>query len=75
MESNGITTLAIGIIVIGAGISIAFIGYSAMHNIARQPAKSTEMRMIMIIAAALIEGITLFALVICLLVVLGIKAI
>ena len=75
MESQGITALGIGIIIAGAGISIAFIGYAAMNNIARQPAKSAEIRIIMIIVAALVEGIVLFALVICLLIVLGIKAI
>ena len=55
-----------GIAVLGAGIGIGRIGGSAMDAIARQPSES-NMRMNMIIAAALIEGVALIAIVVCLL--------
>ena len=53
---------------IGAGIGIGKIGGSAMEAIARQPEASGDIRMNMIIAAALIEGVALLAVVVCLLV-------
>ena len=56
-----------GIAVLGAGIGIGRIGGSAMAAIARQPSESNNVRMNMIIAAALIEGVALIAIVVCLL--------
>ena len=56
-----------GISVLGAGIGIGRIGGSAMDAIARQPSESNNVRMNMIIAAALIEGVALIAIVVCLL--------
>ena len=55
-----------GIAVLGAGIGIGRIGGS-MDAIARQPSESNNVRMNMIIAAALIEGVALIAIVVCLL--------
>ncbi len=49
----------------GAGLGIGKIAAQAMDGIARQPEAGGEIRVSMIIAAALIEGIALFALVIC----------
>lgn len=60
--------LGAGLAVIGAGIGIGKIGGSAMEGIARQPEASADIRMNMIIAAALVEGVALLALVVCLLV-------
>ena len=57
-----------GLAVIGAGVGIGKIGGSAMEAIARQPEASGAIRMNMIIAAALIEGVALLAVVVCLLV-------
>ena len=57
-----------GLAVIGAGLGIGKIGGSAMEAIARQPEASGDIRMNMIIAAALIEGVALPAVVVCLLV-------
>ena len=57
-----------GLAVIGAGLGISKIGGSAMEAIARQPEASGDIRMNMIIAAALIEGVALLAVVVCLLV-------
>jgi F-type H+-transporting ATPase subunit c len=60
--------LGAGIAVIGAGIGIGRIGGSAMDAIARQPEAIGDIRSNMIIAAALVEGVAFFAIVICLLV-------
>lgn len=56
-----------GIAVLGAGIGIGKIGSSAMEGIARQPEALGDLRMNMIIAAALVEGVALIAIVVCLL--------
>lgn len=61
-------TLGAGLAVIGAALGIGKIGGSAMEAIARQPEASGDIRMNMIIAAALIEGVALLAVVVCLLV-------
>ncbi len=60
--------LGAGLAVIGAGMGIGRIGSSAMEAIARQPEAAGDIRMSMIIAAALIEGVALLAVVVCLLV-------
>ena len=54
-----------GLAAIGAGIGIGKIGGSAMDGIARQPEAGGDIRMSMIIAAALVEGVALFAVVVC----------
>ena len=55
-----------GLAVIGAGIGIGKIGGSAMDAIARQPEVAGKIQTAMIIAAALIEGVALFAVVVAL---------
>lgn len=57
-----------GIAVIGAGAGIGRIGSSAMEAIARQPEAAGDIRSNMIVAAALIEGVAFFAIVLCLLI-------
>lgn len=56
-----------GIAAIGAGIGIGRIGGNAMDAMARQPEKIGELRSAMIIAAALVEGVAFFAVIIALL--------
>lgn len=56
-----------GLIILGAGIGIGWIGSSAVASVARQPEVAGEINTAMIIAAALIEGVTFFALIVCLL--------
>ena len=68
MQRGAKVTLVAGLAVIGAGLGIGKIGGSAMEAIARQPEASGDIRMNMIIAAALIEGVALLAVVVCLLV-------
>ena len=53
---------------IGAGIGIGKIGQGAMEGMARQPEAGSSIRSTMIIAAALVEGVAFFAVVICLLI-------
>ena len=62
-----IIAIGAGIAVLGAGIGIGRIGGSAMEAMARQPESSGDLRMNMIIAAALVEGVALIASVVCLL--------
>lgn len=54
-----------GMAAIAAGIGIGRIGDSAMSAIARQPEAADNIRMNMIIIAALVEGVALFAVLIC----------
>lgn len=57
-----------GIAAIGAGLGIGRIGGTAMEAIARQPEAAGDIRSNMIVAAALIEGVAFFAVVVCLLI-------
>jgi len=59
-----------GLATLGAGLGIGKIGGSAMEGIARQPEAGGDIRTSMIIAAALVEGVALLSVVLCLLVVL-----
>ncbi len=63
----GILGIAIGagIVVLGAAKGIGHLAGSAMEGIARQPEAGGRIGTNMIIAAALIEGFTFFALAIC----------
>lgn len=56
-----------GLAAIGAGIGIGKIGANAMDAIARQPEQTGNIRTNMIVIAALIEGVALFAIIVCLL--------
>lgn len=56
-----------GLAIIGGAAGIGRLAASAMEGTARQPQASGDIRIAMIIAAALIEGATFFALVICIL--------
>ena len=60
-------TIGAGLVAIGAGIGIGIIGAGAVDGVARQPEMSGKIQAAMFIAAALIEGVCLFALVICIL--------
>ena len=51
-----------GLVVIGAGIGIGTIGGSALEAMARQPELTGKIQTVMLIAAALIEGIGFAAL-------------
>ncbi|RPH32404.1 MAG: ATP synthase F0 subunit C [Bacteroidales bacterium] len=61
--------LGAGIAALAAGIGIGKIGASALESIARQPEAVGDIRSNMIVAAALIEGVAFFAIIICALVI------
>jgi F-type H+-transporting ATPase subunit c len=54
-----------GLVMIGAGLGIAKIGAAAVESMARQPEAAGNIQGAMIVAAALIEGATFFALMVC----------
>ncbi|MDD3877634.1 MAG: ATP synthase F0 subunit C [Bacteroidales bacterium] len=60
--------IAASIAVIGASYGISVIGKSAVESIARQPEATADIRSSMIITAAFIEGLSFFAIVVCLLI-------
>ncbi|CAN5557664.1 ATP synthase F0 subunit C [soil metagenome] len=59
--------LGAGIVTLGAGLGIGRLASSALEGSARQPEAAGDIRTTMIIAAALIEGVALFGLVVCIL--------
>ena len=67
METVGIlgATFGAALAVIGAAFGIGKIGKSAMEAIGRQPEVADKVRTSMIIVAALIEGVALFAVAVC----------
>jgi F-type H+-transporting ATPase subunit c len=56
---------SVGLVVIGAALGISRLAASAYESMARQPEVSGSIQTAMIIAAALIEGFTFYALFIC----------
>jgi F-type H+-transporting ATPase subunit c len=54
-----------GLAAIGAGIGIGKLAGSALEGIARQPEAAGNIRTTMLIAAAFVEGVSLFAVVVC----------
>ena len=56
--------IAAGLVIIGAAYGIGMVGRAAVESMARQPEVATQINTSMIIAAALIEGVTFFALII-----------
>ena len=61
-------SIGAGIAAVGAGIGIGRIAGSAVEAVARQPEAAGDIRGITIITAAFIEGVCLFAVVVCLLI-------
>ncbi|MBL0175255.1 MAG: ATP synthase F0 subunit C [Ignavibacteria bacterium] len=70
MEAKALGFLAAGLgaalAVIGAGLGIGKLAAAALEAIGRQPEAAGDLRGAMIIMAALIEGVALFAVVVCL---------
>ena len=64
---TGIAAIGAGLADVGAGIGIGRIGGSALESMARQPEMMGDIRTNMIIAAALVEGVALFGVVVALL--------
>lgn len=58
--------LGAAFVVFGAALGISKIGSTALDAIARQPEAAGSVQTTMIVSAALIEGASLFAIVVCL---------
>jgi len=64
---QGLAALGAGLCIVGGGLGIGRLAASAMESISRQPEAAGDVRGGMILAAALIEGVTLLALITCIL--------
>ena len=62
--------LGAGLVLIGAANGIGKLASSAVEGIARQPEAAGKIQTAMLIAAALVEGVAFFALIVCLMIVL-----
>jgi F-type H+-transporting ATPase subunit c len=60
--------LGAALTIIGAGLGFGRIGSSALESMARQPEVAGKIQTAMIVIAALLEGATFFALIVCILV-------
>jgi len=67
MVVGSVAAIGAGLAAIGAGIGIGLIGKGAVEGIARQPEAANEIRSNMIVAAAFVEAVALFAVVVALL--------
>ncbi len=56
-----------GLVALGAALGIGKIGSAAVESISRQPEAASNISTAMIVSAALIEGVCLFGVVVCLL--------
>jgi F-type H+-transporting ATPase subunit c len=64
---GSIAAIGAGLAAIGAGLGIGKIGGSAMEGMARQPEAAGRIQTAMLIAAAFVEAVALFAVVVALL--------
>lgn len=60
---KGLAVIGSGLALIGGALGIGMVGKAAVESIARQPEAAGKIQINMILAAALIEGATLFAVV------------
>jgi F-type H+-transporting ATPase subunit c len=60
-----LASVGAGLAAIGAGIGIGMLWAHGLQSIARQPEMQPKIQVSMFIGAALVEGVALFALVIC----------
>ena len=72
MAADGLSNIGkgvgAGITILGAGLGLGFIGAKMSESMARQPEMANDLRLASIIIAALLEGVALFALLICFLI-------
>lgn len=61
----GSGAIGAGLVIIGAAIGFGKIGASALEGMARQPEAAGKIQPAMIVIAALLEGATFFALLVC----------
>lgn len=65
MTSIALASVGAGLVAIGAGIGIGHVWSSGLQSMSRQPEMASKIQTSMFIGAALVEGISLFGLVIC----------
>lgn len=63
-DAVGARSIGCGLVIMGAAIGIGWLTRSAVESMARQPETAANIQTAMIISAALIEGVTFFALII-----------
>ena len=63
--SLGGAPIGAGVVMIGAAFGFAKIGSAALEGMARQPEAAGKIQPAMIVIAALLEGATFFALLVC----------
>jgi F-type H+-transporting ATPase subunit c len=61
---SNLREIAVGLVIIGAALGIGNLARGAVESMARQPEIAANIQLAMIIAAALIEGATFFALIV-----------
>jgi F-type H+-transporting ATPase subunit c len=61
---SNLREVAVGMVIIGAALGIGMLAKGAVESMARQPEIAANIQLAMIIAAALIEGATFFALIV-----------
>lgn len=59
-----------GLCVIGGGLGLGRIGSALLDADARQPSEASQLKIFLFLAAALVEGIALFGMVLCLILIL-----
>lgn len=67
MTGATFAAIGVGLVTIGVGIGIGQLAASSVEGIARQPEAVKDIRGTMLIAAALIEGVGVISIIICLL--------
>jgi len=76
-STSGLVAAAVAfgcaVTILGAGMAIGWIGSRAVESIARQPEAGPRIFTTMVIAGALVEGVTFFSLLICFLVLYWLK--
>ena len=76
-SGSGLVAVAVAfgcaVTILGAGLAIGWIGSRAVESIARQPEAGPRIFTTMVIAGALVEGVTFFSLLICFLVLYWLK--
>lgn len=66
LMAESMAAVGAGIVLAGAGLGIGLLWAVGLQSMARQPELQSKLQTAMIIGAAFIEGVALFALVICL---------
>lgn len=64
-EGIALASIGAGLVTLGAAVGLGMVAAAAVSGIARQPESAPKVQVTMLIAAAFIEGLALFGMVIC----------